>query len=285
MNSSDEFWTINGVSLHQQGWSVTTVGGTRYAVPPLRGDNPRSAYTIGEQFVQKVVDARTISLPMFLIGADPATGRPVGDSTRRWNDSWAFLRQLFWNPDAQMVLGRRWWRTDPVAGPGIAFAEARAQLAPGADLQPTMTGRTRATFTADLRLADPFFYGPEISTGHLQVGQSATVVNPGDYNAFTKNVYVELHGPLSGVRVTNTTPHFAIYCGLTGSIAGNEVITLDVATFIARAVKAGVIRNRTGEIYQSANRPWMSLLRGANTIKLTGTGGGYAVLRFRPPYL
>ena len=46
-NSVDEYWSIDGVSLHQFGWSVATVGGSRYDLPPLRGDNVMIAYRPG----------------------------------------------------------------------------------------------------------------------------------------------------------------------------------------------------------------------------------------------
>ena len=39
VNNTEEWWDINGVSLHQYGWSVTTVGGSRYDLPPRRGEN------------------------------------------------------------------------------------------------------------------------------------------------------------------------------------------------------------------------------------------------------
>jgi hypothetical protein len=285
MNNTDEYLTIDGVSLHQYGWSVTTVG-TRLGVAPLRGDNGKAAYVPGELWTAKIPDGRTIGLNMFLTGADPATGEVVEDSRLRWNDSWAFLRQVFWNPDAQFTMGRRWWRTDPSTGQGaIVYAEALGQLEPGADLVPAMTGRTRATFDVPIRLAHPFFYGDARSTEPISVAETTTIVHPGDYAAFSRNLYIDLHGPLSAPRVTNTSPARSVYCGLSGTVAAGETLTLDVGNYLALSTTAAGTRNRTGEIYQSAYRPWLALQRGANSLTLTGGGTGYARVRWRPPYL
>jgi hypothetical protein len=294
-NSTDEAWSFAGVSLHQHGWSVATLGGGRLGVPPLRGDNQTAAYVPGELWVPKIPDARTITLRMWVIGADPATGAAVGDPRLRWNDSWAYLRQVFWNPDAESPLVRRWWRTDPVTGqPGIAWAEAYAQLDTGSDISMAMTGRTRAEFEVPLRLAHPFFYGPTVTTT-LGAGASAntvSIVNNGDWTAWSKYFYIDLVGPLVAPRITNTSPATDVYCGLPGKVAAGETVTLDVRQFVAMSAKTGTATktNRSGEIYNSGAAPWMALQRGTNSLTLTVTGSyaantGHAVVRFRPPYL
>lgn len=283
MNSSSEYWTIDGVSLHQYGWSVRTLTG-RHQAPPLRGDNNRAAYVPGEIWVAKTPDAYDLTLPMFLAGSDPATGAAVDEPMLQWNDSWAFLRNLFWTPEREFLIGRRWWRTGGAGGtaPGIAYAEARGQLTAGQPLAPTMTMRTHATFDVSIRLAHPFFYGVE-TTATIPRGSSATVVNPGDWQAWPRHLFVELHGPLKNPRLTNTTPATDVYCGVPGTIAAGETVTLDVRQFLALNQAE---TNRTGEVYNSGTRPWMALLRGTNTVKLTAdSGAGYAVVRFRPPYL
>ncbi len=302
MNSTDEYWTIDGVSLHQHGWSVQTVGGTRYAVPPMRGANTVAAGVPGEFWLPKVVDKRVIDLPMFLIGADPATGNAVDDPRLRWNDSWAFLRQVLWNPDRQLVLGRRWLRTDPITGvPGIQYAVAAAQLIN--DLPSSMTGRTRSTFTAQLELAHPFFYGPAQAFS-LPINTPVSVVNAGDYTAWSKNLYVDLRGRLVTPTVTVTTSAGAA-CKFTyqGTVAAGELVTLDVGAFVALATTDPALfgditktafspssqprSQRTGFIAHSGTRPWLALARGANTVRLTAAAGstGVARLRFSPPYV
>lgn len=285
--SVDEFWSVDDVSLHQFGWCIETVSG-RYGVPPLRGDNGRAAGVAGEVWMPKEPDAYTLRLPMWVTGGAPATGAAGADPRRQWNDSWAFLRNVFWNPDAEFRLGRRWWRTDPATGDGTyLWSEALGQLAPGADLSPTMTSRTRATFAVDIRLAHPFFYGAAVTSPNIGVGGSWAVTNPGDWHAYMRNLVIELHGPLVNPRLTNTArPAGPLYCGLAGTVTAGEVLTLDVGAYLALSRKGSTVVNRTGEIYNSGTRPWNALLRGANTFTLSATGGGgYAVVRYRPPYL
>jgi hypothetical protein len=99
-NSTEEFWSVDGVSLHQYGWAVTTVGGSRYDLPPRRGSNMPIAYRPGQVHRNKLPDERVITLVMFMVGADPGTGPAIGSSPTvddervQWNDNWDFLRRL-----------------------------------------------------------------------------------------------------------------------------------------------------------------------------------------------
>jgi len=87
-NSTDEYWSLanldgtNEISLHQWGWAVTTVGGSRYDLPPKRGSDIVMAYRPGQVFRRKVPDARTITLQMFMVGWDPGTGDAPSDIVR-----------------------------------------------------------------------------------------------------------------------------------------------------------------------------------------------------------
>lgn len=283
--TSDEWWAFGGVPLNKWGWTVSTVG-PRLSIPPIRGDNTRAAGVPGELWLPKIPDARTITLNMTVVGWDPDTGEPVDDGRLRFNDSWAYLRQLFFNPSSESPLESRWWRTDGGGLPQLVWAQAYAQLASGQDVVPQMNSRTMARFDVPLRLAHPFFYGPQVSVT-LTPGVAVTVSNPGDWDAWSRWLYVDLVGPLTAPRVTNSTPAVPVYCGLTGNVAAGETVTLDVREYLALSARAGsaTITNRTGEIYNSGTRPWVALARGANRLTLTAGGSGHAVLRFRPPYL
>lgn len=282
-NSVDEFWEFAGVSLHRFGWCVATLAG-RYGIPPLRGDNQNAAFVPGELWVPKTAGPRTITLAMWVAGADP-DGAAVDDPRLRFNDNWAYLRQLFYNPDAEDVLRRRWWRTDPVTGAvSLLVAEAMAQLEPGQDIALRMTGRTRADFEVPLRLAHPYFYGPTVTT-RIGAGGTATIGNGGDVAAWAKYFYIDFVGPLVTPRLTNTT--VGVSCGIGGSVAAGETVTLDVRQFIALSTKTGTgtKTNRTGDIFSMGARPWMALARGTNTLSVAATGTGTVTVRFRPPYL
>lgn len=285
MNSSDEWWSFGGVSLHQHGWSVGSLTG-RLSTPPLRGEDQTAAYVPGELWMPKIPAGRTLVLPMWTTGVDPGTGEPVADARTRFNDNWAYLMQVFWNPDAEQTLTRRWMRTDPVTQqPVLVTADALAQLPVGEEIRAKMTGRTRAEFEVPLRLAHPFFYGPTVTTQLNPGGSAQTITNGGDWSAWSKYLYVDLVGPLTAPKVTNSTVN--VICGLPGKVAAGETLTLDVRQFIALSSRSGSTAkiNRSGEIYNSGTRAWMALARGANTLKLTATGTGYARIRFRPPYL
>lgn len=285
--TTDEAWEIDGVSLHQYGWNVATVGGSRYDLPPLRGENIRLAYRPGAVHRPKVADSRTINLIMWVSGADPATGNAVNDQRLRWNDSWDFLRRLVWKPHGtQVTLTRRWWLTDPATGnPQLVVASGLAEIAD--QMPPTMTGRFRADFAMTLLMADPFFYGPEVEVPLVR-GQPVSVVNPGhDVSAHT-GLEVEFIGPLINPRLTNITADPNTWVQYNGPISTGQSVLCDVGAYQATRLPAGA--NHINLIRHSGARHWMGLLPGTNSLSLTSgtaaTGGyGNARLRYRPPYV
>src|ERR1700712_5115078 len=121
-NSSPEYWSItdvdgNEVSLHQWGWAVTTVGGSRYDLPPRRGTDMTMAYRPGQVHRRKLPDARQMSLIMFMAGWDPSTGNAPASQLQQWNDNWDKLRRLVSRhsllDDQRVKLTRRWFLTAP----------------------------------------------------------------------------------------------------------------------------------------------------------------------------
>lgn len=291
MPTSIEFWEVDGVSLSEEGWNVTTLGG-RYNVPPLRGDNATFAYVEGQDFRPKTPDSRTLVLNMWTTGVEPYSGAAGDDQMRKWNDNWHFLCQLFWTPRRELTITRRALRTDPVTGtPSIHVHTARAHYAGG--LEPTMTGRFRSTFNVELRLSDPFFYGPEIVSGPIGRGDTDVLYNPGDYVAAGRHMYIDLVGPLTKPELVNSTPVPDVKVRYTGTIADGQTVTLDIRAFTATAAieevfipEDPVTRNRVGFINHSGTRYWFGLERGNNDVTLNADAGtGHAIVRYRPPYL
>lgn len=300
--TTEEAWSIDGVSLHQYGWNVATVGGSRYDLPPRRGDNIKFSYRPGAIHRPKVVDSRTINLVMWVTGVDPATGQAADDPTLRWNDSWDFLRRLVWKPNgAQVTLTRRWKLT--VDGqPTIVTADAQAEIAD--TMSPTMTGRHRAEFTMTLLLADPFFYGPEISVP-LNLGVPVSVWNPGHDVAAHGGLEVDFIGKLYSPKLTNATPTPDVWVKYNNLVRDSPLQTLNlkVGTFeatmtpviptghamewLGRYPKAATSPNVIGDIQHAGAKHWMGLNLGPNLLTLTADAGstGGAVLRFRPPYV
>lgn len=285
MNSSDEFWSIDNVSLHQYGWSVETVSG-RHTTPPLRGDDETYAGVPGEVWRPKTPAGYTLGLPMFLIGADPADGTPVADPRLQWNDSWNFLRKLLWQPDREFKLTRRWLLTNPVSGlPEIVTADAQGQLATGSQLLSQMVNRTKSRFTVDVRLAHPFFYGQTwVDSGPITVADPVVEIdNAGDVTACWRHLTCEFVGPLTDPRLINSSTPTPVMVGFNGTIPDGHTITCDVGRWLA--YRTAGTNDRIGALVHSGSQVWMALVTGTNQLTLTGSGAGYARVRFRTPYL
>lgn len=275
LTSTDELWLVDGVPLNAYCWNVASLGGGgstggRFDFPPLRGTNRTFAYRPGATFVPKVVDERPMTLLMWVAGVDPITGEPSRNPEVQWNDNWNTLRRLFWTPDRQVTIDRKWKLN--VASPALLEASALAQFQ---DLSTplAMTGRARADFAADFLLADPYFYGAPIVTT-ISSGTPVTIHNPGDAGAFYTGVTVEFIGGTDPV-LTNSTPTPNVICSAAGAIGD---ITLDVRNFLVSPSTYPL-----GDIGHSGTRSWFGVVRGDNTVTLTG--GGSAVVTFSPPYL
>lgn len=282
-----EWWDIDGVPLNKFGWNVETVGGSRYGVPPMRGTDTTYPYVQGQEWRPKTPDSRTVTLAMWVTGVDPDTGVTTNDSLLRWNDSWNYLRRLFWQPDRQVVLTRRWLLTDDDGNIGIRTASALAQLSNTLDLN--MTGRFRGTFQADFLLADPFFYGAETIT---QVNMGSEVIhNAGDYAAGQKHFSVQFVGPLITPNLTNITTDPHVQVSINTTIASGETVTLDMENFTAVSnvellTTTGIgTYSRLVYVKHTGAHQWLGLRRGDNTLVLGGQGSGHAVVRFQPPYV
>lgn len=198
--SADEWWSVDGVSLNRYSWAVVNFGGSPRGFPGLRGSDPVYAYRAGQAFRPKIAASRTITLQMYVNGLDPDTSQETGDTEFQFNQNWEALQRLFWTPDRQIELTRRWRTLErdangeviyrdgetgamvdfgtpgALAGQKILEATALAQI--GGAMEPEMTGRNRATFSVDLVLSDPFFYGP-VKLLELSDGVPVPVYNGG----------------------------------------------------------------------------------------------------------
>lgn len=276
-NSSQEFWEVNGVSLNQYCWSIKTVGGSRLAVPKLRGDNTLFPFRDGRSFRSKNADSRIITLAMWVAGVDPATDQPASKEVVQFNDNWKSLQRLFWSPDEQLTLTRRWWEN--ADAPTLRTASALCELA--GTMDPTMTGRTRADFAVDVLLADPYFYGPTITTT-VNANSTVTVNNPGDIDVWS-TLMIELNGELISPTITNLSTSPNVWFRVNTAVV-NDVI-VDTSKFTVTNTFDN--SNLTGSVTHSGFKAWMKLKPGNNSIKLTslGNSSGNAVLSFNPAYL
>lgn len=311
--SSKEYWSLanldgtNEVILHQQGWSVTTVGGSRYDLPPRRGTDMTIAYRPGQLHRAKTPDVRPITLQMFMVGWDPATGHAPDDQLTQWNDNWEILRRkVFSNymlQDQRIRLIRRWFLTNPTfptnrggqdiciqgdpgvppAGKQLLTAFANAEMT--GTMAPSMTGRFRAEFTMDFTLADPYFYGNNVSAT-VNTSGPVYVWNDGYDVAASGYMQVDFYGPLTNPVLTNISTNPDSYVKYNATIASGGHVRLLVGRYSCLDLTNGAV-NTISKITSYGARFWVNLLPGTNKLTLTddNTSSGYAVVSFRAPYV
>lgn len=245
-------------------------------------------YRSGLQWRPKYANSRTVTLVMWTVGIDQASGNPGTDQRLSWNDNWNTIRKAFWNRGSggsqQGTLVRQWFITQ--SSPQMVTASAMAEIA--GSMEPTMTGRTRATFSVDLLLSDPYFYGAQQSQT-LAYNTGTTVTNLGEGvvgESFSSSVCgftLKLNGPLTSPTLTNSTAGVSVTYG--ANIASGHYVLLDVLNYTALSDTSV---NNIQFVGHAGSRMWMCLLPGNNTLALTSLNGGdtgTCQLVWNPPYL
>lgn len=293
-STTDEVWSWNGTSLNQPMWDTVTIGGSRLGLPTLRGQDVEIAYRSGKQWRSKFPDSRTITFVMWAAGVDSTTGNPAADQRLSWNNNFQTLRSIFWTRGAlgsiQGTLTRLWYLTQG-GTTGLVSASALGEVA--GTMEPSMTGRTRADFSVDILLSDPYFYGAQV-TKTLPINVAQTVNNfgegtcgegqPSALNVFT----LQLNGPLTVPTVTNSTAGVSVTYFAT--VPSGVSVTLDLISFLATDTLGN---NQVANVAHAGARAWFVLLGSGdgspvNTCTLTtinGSDSGNAVLTYSPPYL
>lgn len=275
---STVYWDVDGVSLQTLAQNISTLGGSRWGVPPLRGENIQIPGRPGALWQPKIADSRTLTLAMWVRGTD-ANGNVSGDPKQTFTANWRSLQQLLWRHDGtQFALTKRW--ND---GSGVKSATALVEFAGG--LEPSMIGPHGAKFTIDLLLADPYFYGAEV-TSTLAVGVGQVVTNAGDVPVSSYGMSLKFNGALTAPKVTNSSVSPNVWASVGGAISGGDSITLDVAEFTA--TKQSDSSNQIGNVtYSPGPRgEWFYLAKGGNTLTLTASAGaGTCTFKHRPAYL
>lgn len=275
--TTSEYWDIDGIPLNSYCWNIKTYGGSRQSLPNLRGENKLVPMRPGRRFVPKIADSKVITMAMWVAGVDPDTGRPsTYDQIIQWNDNWDMLRRMLWTPGKEVALTKRWWRN--VSSPELAQATAAGQIA--GNIEPTMTGRSRADFAIDFLLADPFFYGNEISVP-VPTNMPFTVTNPGDSQAMHEAFTIEFSGDLVNPTLINQTN--GVWMKINSLIPVDTNVMVNVGTFNATRSADGT--SMAGSMTQGGSRYWMVLEPGNNELLLQATGSGAATITFRPPYV
>ena len=302
-NTTQTYWDVDGESLQTYAFNITTLGGDRLAPAPVRGSNITIPYKPGTLWVPKVPDERVITLGAWVIGANEDGSIPTDENARRVFDrNWRKLRQLLWRPRKQFVLTKRFWLPDSelVAG-GVdtsalpkdgdwTLYTARALASYADGLTPTMQGPGRATFTVDLLLSDPYFYGDEISIDFSMApadgshpGPLHTVSVLGDDR--TTAIEVDFEGPLTAPRITNSS-ETDLWVSYATVVPDGESATIRVAPFSATHYPSGTPYKTSGYVSHSGDHFWLFLEPGDADVALSAQiGTGVATLRYQPVWV
>jgi hypothetical protein len=257
--TTNQYWLINGIPLQTFAYNIVTLGGGRMGVPPLRGEDILVPYRQGKLAMPRIPDSRTITLGMWVQGSEPTGKLTAPGVTMRnlFNRNWERLRSLFWNPDDLMVVTKRW----ESASGQIIEASAKARFA-GA-LDPQMFGPYHAAFTVDLFLADPFFYGDQV-TEPFEANQTRTLNILGDWATF--DIELEMG---EGSRFSNPLLKGTVWSQL------SKPGTLHVKDFTIDSA-ADSVHTHGGAYY------WFQLNQGLNNVSVVGPA---STLRYRPVYV
>lgn len=279
-NSTDTQWEVNDLSLQTYGWNITTTGGDLMAPPSLRGDDTLIPYRPGRVLQPRVPDSRSITFDMWVLGAD-SDGRVPTSRTMRaeFEKNLKMLRNYFWNQGQPVTLTRRWREADGT----LRVARATAIYAGG--FAPAMQGSARATFTVEMFLPDPFFYGDEVTLTFPATNQATiTPTILGDYES-TSLVWEVPGSRATNVRLTNLTRN--IYVNVNTNINSDTRLLVDVPSFTAKTypeVLNGV--NEISKTTHSGHTFFMALSPGAQQLRVTsGAGTTAATLKYRPTWL
>jgi hypothetical protein len=185
-------------------------------------------------------------------------------------NNWRALRKLLWNPRKQISLTRRWYDANGVLQTATALAEFRGGLEPDVE-----AGGHRMKFTVDLFLADPFFYGAEITETLTRTTQTKTIV--GDWSSVKARIELAgSQGPTT-LTVNGENAHGVTY-GTT--VAGGATAILDIENFTA---KDGV-NGKTGNVTHSGHKFWFEPEPGSQSISVSGTGTGTVKYIYQPAW-
>lgn len=273
---------MDGTSLHQYAWSIATRGGARFSLPPVRGENYKTAYRPGTRFRPKVPDEREITLVMWVTGLDPTQAEnnysSSYDRSIQVMDNLRSLQKLFWPPDTTKTLTRRWFSGNP--SPTLLTASTEVEIV--GIMEPEFTGPHRANFMVDLMAPDPFFYGTQQTLSSLALDTPTAVINTGDNYTTGKGVEIIFTDQLSNPVLTNQTNGSWVKLGV--DVAGGDFVTLDGDSYTA--IRDSDSTNLIAAVSHSGDNQWLRLEPGSNTLELTAASGtGTVTVKWSAPYV
>lgn len=292
-----EDFQVDGQSLYTLAFSVWTLAGREQA-PPIVGDNIAIPYRNNRIWTPKYFDQRTITLGMWVKGTDQDGNLPDGFATpmiaarAQFNENLRTLKRLFAPRDQQLSLSRTLQFTTGLethTALGDAYNPSSGGFSAGGgglgtdqwDLVPVTSWY--GTFTIDVVMADPWWYGTQIGVG-VSWPTPTVITNVGD--VLQDHPVITLAGPLTNPVVTNTlTPNVSVTYN--GTIGAGHFVTVDCGAFTAFDDLGNSV---TGNVTHAGSLFWMIIEPGSNTFTLTDTvggspGSGFATVTFSPPYI
>lgn len=261
-NTTDTYWSIDGVSLQTYAQNIETLGG-RDAPPKYRGDDVTIPFSPGQKWMPKLPDSRVIPLAMWVRGANVDGSTPANRSNA-YDDNWRALRNLMFQPGRQFVLQKRF-----KVGGVLRSASALAEFNDG--LQPTMIGRTGSKFTVDIKLADPYFYDDVPVNTTLAAGNNNVTI-PGD--VATSAILITFNGARTNPVVKNNTT--GVQVEYHGALLTGDLAVLDIKNFTSTTSPASQPNYNSEAMIRHSGAPqWLISQSGLNVINLAadfGTG-------------
>ncbi|AMM44297.1 minor tail protein [Arthrobacter phage Kitkat] len=207
---------------------------------------------------------------------EPVTSQPIlvrldyRSSRQATRNNWRALRNLLWTPGRQIALTRRWYDANGVLQTATAMAQYSGGMEPDVE-----AGGHRLKFTVDLFLADPFFYGAEVTETLTRTTQTKTI--KGDWSS--RKARIELTGAQgpTAMTVNGSNPHGLTY---STAIAAGVTAVLDIENFTAKEGANG----KTASVTHSGNKFWFEPEPGAQSITVSGTGSGAVKYIYQPAW-
>lgn len=266
---------VDGQLLNTYAYNLATWSG-RSGAPPVVGENRPVVGRSGAAWRRKDFGERTELWSMWVLGCEDDGTFPVEHSVRaQFNANLDHLKRIFGVRHRELALTRKLLMPS-----GLVTQSALGEVVNALDPE-TMAGATRATFSVEVRLADPFWYGEVVSATVDSTGE--TVTNPG--TAMAQKMQLVFTGPLTFPRLTNT--EIGVEVRLNRSLSSGQTVTLDTDLFTAVTNTSG---NAIADVLQFGSDWWMELLPGENDLTLDNwqggaVGAGSVTVSFLPPHI
>lgn len=279
--TTSEYWSVTDaagvdIPLSTPAWNLATWGEDRQAPPEYRGDNIVIPFIPGESYVPKVANSQVKQLYGWVIG-ESDTGVAVSSSQKkqRMHDNWAKVRALFAR-QGQFTITKRWVDSTGVMRTATALAEFMGGL------KPTPFGPSGLRFTVDIKLADPYFYGPSVN---IAFNTGTGTYNPtilGDVSTRKISIAATIGGSaVTNPRIDVSTTNPACYWYLSRVMGGATTFTVDFDDQIALATAVNLAPN----VIHSGFVEWLEINPGAATIVFSSSANSWSgTLTYVPTY-